>query len=67
LHKQAIYLLTVYFFCFISHLWVENVTSRKVAVSPRNMHFDFAKGVHLGRYRIGGLNFKNSAQAPQTA
>jgi hypothetical protein len=38
------------------------VTSQKVAVRPRNMHFDFAKGVHLGRHRIGGLNFKNSSR-----
>jgi hypothetical protein len=27
------------------------------------MHFNFANGVHLGRQRIGGLNFKNSAQS----
>jgi hypothetical protein len=31
------------------------------------MYFGLAPGVHLGRHRIGWLNLKNSAQAPQTA
>jgi hypothetical protein len=40
---------------------------QKVAVEPHKIYFGLASGVHLGRHRIGGLNYKNPAQAPQTA